>query len=85
MPKNAGIYDRFFEDFECLLVLTFDELIALRRAFFALSAVDLTIPVTISFIVLFLSDSLESTLDSLCFCFSVLSLFGESNVSAIIF
>jgi len=50
MSRNACIYKKLFES---LPVLTFDELVALWRAFLALSAVDLTILVTIA---LFASD-----------------------------
>ena len=77
MSKNTGIYERCFEDFECRLVLTFDPPIALRRAFFALSAVDLTILVIT---VRFSSNSWESLVDSHSFVLAIVfCLFGEEN------
>lgn len=59
------IYKKWFEGFESLPMLTFDELVALCRAFFALSAVDLTILVTI---VHFASDSWDSLSLTTIFC-----------------
>ena len=66
-------------------MLTFDELVALWRAFIALSAVDLTILVTIA---LFASDFGELSLDLRSFSLTIVfCFFGEedSDGVAIIF